>query len=189
DKFIDMSTLLGVFSLSVFMLSPWIGLAGIVVVSGLWLLVCRGLRVAETSAWGWRKSWVMERLRLLRQLPRRLIALNASLACACFGVMMLQFHLLLRSLEPVGWQVGFTLPIILVVTASLPISIMGLGLREGTAALLLSRYGVPMESAVAAAFSLFVVNALLPGLIGIALSPTLIREYRTERTKEKERKK
>ena len=90
--------------------------------------------------------------------------------------MSLQFYLLLSSLESVGWQVGLTLPIILVVS-SLPISIMGLGLREGTAALLLNLYGVPMESAVAAAFSLFVINALLPGLVGLALSPTLLKVH------------
>ena len=94
--------------------------------------------------------------------------------------MSLQFYLLLSSLQPVGWQIGLTLPIILVVS-SLPISIMGLGLREGTAALLLSRYGVPMESAVAAAFSLFVINALLPGLVGLALSPTLVKAYEGEK--------
>ncbi|MCZ6676654.1 MAG: lysylphosphatidylglycerol synthase domain-containing protein, partial [Candidatus Poribacteria bacterium] len=162
----------GLFSMCLVMLSPWIGLASILAVSGLWLLISIGLHVINTSKWGSRKSWLVERLRVLRQLPRRLVALNASLACVCFGLMTLQFYLLLSSLQPVGWQVGLTLPIILVVSG-LPISIMGFGLREGTAVLLLSRYGVPMESAVAAAFSLFVVNSLLPGLIGIALSPTL----------------
>ena len=177
DKFIDISVLLGLFSISLAMLSPWIGLVGFLVVSGFWLLVFLGLRVIDTSVGRAQQSWIAERLRLLHQLPRRLIALNASLACVCFGLMTLQFRLLLSSLQPVGWPAALTLPIILVVS-SLPISIMGFGLREGTAALLLSRYGVPMESAVAASFSLFVVNSLLPGLIGIALSPTLVRKYR-----------
>ena len=174
DKFIDMSTLLGCFLLSLVLLSPWMGLVGIFGVGCLWVLIYTGVSLTKGAKWISQKSWLAERLRLLRQLPRRLIVLNAGFACACFGLMSLQFYLLLSSLQPVGWQVGLTLPIILVVS-SLPISIMGLGLREGTAALLLSRYGVPMESAVAAAFSLFVINALLPGLVGLALSPTLVK--------------
>ncbi len=177
DKFIDMSALLGCFLLSLMLLSPWMGLVGIFGLGCLWVLVYTGISFTKNAKWILRRPWLVERIRLLRQLPRRLIVLNACSACACFGLMSLQFYLLLSSLEPVGWQVGFTLPAILVITGSLPISIMGLGLREGTAALILSRYGVPMESAVAAAFSLFVVNALLPGLVGVALSPTLVKTY------------
>ena len=174
DKFIDMSTLLGVFVLSLALLSPWLGVVGLFGLGCLWVLIYTGVSLTKGAKWLSQRSWLAERLRLLRQLPRRLIVLNAGFACTCFGLMSLQFYLLLSSLQPVGWQVGLTLPIILVVS-SLPISIMGLGLREGTAALLLSRYGVPMESAIAVAFSLFVINALLPGLVGLALSPTLVK--------------
>ena len=174
DKFIDMSALLGVFLLSLVLLSPWMGLVGIFGVGCLWILMYTGFKFTKGTKWISQKSWLVERFRLLRQLPRRLTVLNAGFACACFGVMSLQFYFLLSSLESVGWQVGLALPIILIVS-SLPISIMGLGLREGTAVLLLSRYGVPMEAAVAAAFSLFVINALLPGLVGLVLSPMLVK--------------
>ena len=184
DKFIDMSTLLGVFLLSLALLSPLMGLVGILGLGCLWILVYTGISFTKNAKWILQRPWLVERIRLLRQLPRRLIALNACFACICFGLMSLQFYLLLSSLESVGWQVGFTLPAILVITGSLPISIMGLGLREGTAALILSRYGVPMESAVTAAFSLFVVNALLPGLIGVALSPTLVKAYEGQQMEE-----
>ena len=174
DKFIDMSALLGVFVLSLMLLSPWMGLVGFLGLGCLCVLAYAGVRLTKSTKWISRESWLTARFRLLRQLPRRLIALNACFACICFGLMSLQFYLLLSSLQPVGWQVGLTLPIILVVS-SLPISIMGMGVREGTAALLLSRYGVPMEAAVAAAFSLFVINSLLPGFLGLALSPTLMK--------------
>ena len=180
DKFIDMSALLGVFLLSLMLLAPWPGLVGIFGLGCLWLLIYTGFSLTKSAKWISQKSWLAERIRLLRQLPRRLIAFNACFACACLGLMALQFYLLLSSLKPVGWQVGLTLPIILVVS-SLPISIMGLGLREGTAALLLNRYGVPIEAAVAAAFSLFVINALLPGLVGLALSPTLMKVYERQK--------
>ena len=176
DKFIDMSALLGCFLLSILLLSPWMGLVGLFGLGCLWILIYTGFKFTKNTKWVSQKSWLAEHFHLLRQLPQRLIVLNACFACACLGLMSFQFYLLLSSLESVGWQVGLTLPIILVVS-SLPISIMGLGLREGTAALLLSRYGVPMESAVAAAFSLFVINALLPGLVGLALSLTLLKAH------------
>ena len=166
DKFIDMNTLLGVFLLSLVLLSPWRGLVGIFGLGCLWVLIYTGLNLTKSAKWILQRPWLVERIRLLRQLPRRLIVLNACFACTCFGLMSLQFYLLLSSLQPVGWQVGLTLPIILVVS-SLPISIMGLGLREGTAALLLSRYGVPMESAVAAAFALFVSMRCFPASLDL----------------------
>ena len=180
DKFIDMSALLGVCLLSLMLLAPWLGLVGIFGLGCLWLLVYTGFSLTKSAKWISQKSWLAGRVHLLRQLPRQLIALNICFACICFGLMSLQFYLLLSSLETVGWQVGLMLPIILVVS-SLPISIMGLGLREGTAALFLSRYGVPMEAAVAAAFSLFVINALLPGLVGLALSPTLLKVHKGQK--------
>ena len=180
DKFIDMSALLGVFLFSLVLLSPRLGLVGLFGVGCLWLLVYTGVSLTKSTKWISQKSWLVERFRLLRQLPRRLIVLNICFTCACLGLMSLQFYLLLSSLQSVGWQVGLTLPIILVVS-SLPISIMGLGLREGTAVLLLSRYGVPMESAVAAAFSLFVINSLLPGFVGLALSPTLMKVHKGQK--------
>ena len=180
DKFIDMSVLLGCFLLSLMLLSPWIGLVGLFGLGCLWILIYTGFKFTKNTKWISQKSWLVERVHLLRQLPQHLIAFNACFACACLGLMSLQFYLLLSSFQSVGWQVGLMLSIILVVS-SLPISIMGLGLREGTAALLLSRYGVPMEAAVAAAFSLFVINALLPGLVGLALSPTLMKVHKGKR--------
>ena len=138
DKFIDMSALLGCFLLSVLLLSPWIGLIGLVGLGCLWALMYSGFKFTENTKWISHNSWLVERFHLLYQLPQRVIVLNTCFACACLGLMSLQFCLLLSSLQPVGWQVGLTLPIILVF-GSLPISIMGLGLREGTAALLLSR--------------------------------------------------
>ena len=187
DKFIDMSALLGVFVLSLMLLSPWMALAGLFGVGCLWLLVYTGLNCTKSAKWIVQRPWLIKRVRLLRQLPRHLIVLNACFACICFGLMSLQFYLLLSSLQPVGWQVGLTLPVILVVS-SLPISIMGLGLREGTAALLLSGYGVPMEAAVAAALSLFVINTLLPGLVGLALSPTLVKTHKGQKKVKKNRR-
>jgi len=177
DKLIDIGVLLGLFALSLATWSLRVGVVGLIAINGLWLLAFGGFRFTRTSEWISRKSWLAEPLNRLRDLPQRLVVLNVGLTCAGFGVMMFQFYLLLSSFQPVGWRASLTLPIILVVS-NVPMSVSGLGVREATAALLLSRYRVSLEAAVAAAFSLFVVNALLPGLIGFVLSPTLVQRGR-----------
>ncbi len=60
--------------------------------------------------------------------------------------------------------------IIAAMAGSLPISIGGLGVREGTLVYLLASYGVTAEIAFVIALSGFLVKKLLPGLIGLPLS-------------------
>jgi uncharacterized membrane protein YbhN (UPF0104 family) len=60
----------------------------------------------------------------------------------------------------------------------MPVTIGGLGIREGAAAWLLSRYGVPTAEAALAAFLMFSINTALPGLIGAFLLPAAIRDSR-----------
>ncbi|MCH8289863.1 flippase-like domain-containing protein [Candidatus Poribacteria bacterium] len=174
DKLVDIGILLGLFVLSFLVFSPWLGLTGVlaggVLVFGLSVLL-------RSTHWVTRipqPTWLTEVWRGLRNQPRRLITLNASLTCLCFGCMMLQFQLFLSSLQSVSWWAGLMLPIILLVSSA-PVSISGLGLREGITVLLLSRYAVSIETAIAVSLSVFAVTSLLPGLIGLLLSPTLIK--------------
>jgi uncharacterized protein (TIRG00374 family) len=60
--------------------------------------------------------------------------------------------------------------IIAAMAGSIPISIGGLGVREGTFVYLLANYGVTAEIAFVIALSGFLVKKLLPGLIGLPLS-------------------
>lgn len=62
--------------------------------------------------------------------------------------------------------------IISTIAATLPISIGGLGVREGTLVLLLSAYGVQPETAFAISLGGFIVKTLVPGIIGGSLSLT-----------------
>jgi len=57
-----------------------------------------------------------------------------------------------------------------VVAGVLPISIGGLGIREGTFVLLLSKFGVNPEIAFVISLSGFMVKILIPGLIGLIIS-------------------
>jgi len=53
---------------------------------------------------------------------------------------------------------------------ALPVGFAGLGVREATAALVLASFGIEKEVAVQASFQLFVINMLIPGLIGAFLA-------------------
>lgn len=63
------------------------------------------------------------------------------------------------------------LSIVSVIIANvIPLSIGGLGVREGTFVVLLSTYGVPFEIAFVLSLSGFLVKNLIPGLIGLIIS-------------------
>jgi glycosyltransferase 2 family protein len=94
-----------------------------------------------------------------------------ALTLLAFGVVLLQFGFILLSWK--SWSLGvvfLTFPLV-VLTNVLPITIGGLGLREGAAALLLGHFGVSAADAALAAFLMFALNTALPGLVGALLPP------------------
>lgn len=93
------------------------------------------------------------------------------LTALSFAVVLVQFGLVLLSWR--GWSldiVFLTFPLV-VLTNVLPITIGGLGVREGAAAVLLAHYGVSPAHAVLAAFLMFFMNTALPGLLGAVILP------------------
>jgi uncharacterized membrane protein YbhN (UPF0104 family) len=94
-----------------------------------------------------------------------------ALTVAAFLVVLLQFGIILLSWRNWSPDVVFlTFPLV-VLTNVIPLTVSGLGLREGAAAVLLSRYGVPPPDAALAAFLMFVINTALPGIVGALLFP------------------
>jgi len=92
------------------------------------------------------------------------------LAAAVYSFNLVQFHLLLSASVKVPFSVSFrSLPLIFLAVA-LPVGFAGLGVREATAALVLASFGIEKEVAVQASFQLFVINMLIPGLIGAFLA-------------------
>lgn len=99
------------------------------------------------------------------------IPAGALVSCLLFRLLasfidIFQFYLLINSFTEIKLlQVMCVYPII-ILTNILPLTIGGLGIREGTSILTLSRFGIPPEAAANASFLLFFINTLLPGLIG-----------------------
>jgi glycosyltransferase 2 family protein len=92
------------------------------------------------------------------------------LAATASGVGILQFALLLQSLRPPGGLNSIlisaaTFPLI-VLSNLIPLSINGLGVREGTAVWLMQAYSVSTVVAASSTLLSFALNTLAPGLCG-----------------------
>ena len=84
-------------------------------------------------------------------------------------VALVQFHLLLANYGPVDFAwVLLTQPVIMLIN-TVPVTVAGLGMREGAAVLLLAPFGVSAAAALSAAFLLFLLNTAVPGVAGMAL--------------------
>jgi glycosyltransferase 2 family protein len=96
-----------------------------------------------------------------------------ALTALSFAIVLVQFALILLSWRAWSFDIVLlTFPLV-ILTNVLPITVGGLGVREGTAALLLSHYGVSAAHAEVAAFLMFAMNTALPGLLGAVALPLL----------------
>lgn len=84
-----------------------------------------------------------------------------------YAVMLIQYYILLRQAYPISFAATAYTVVYLWSAGLVPISISGLGVREGLAVYFFSLYGVPAAFSVATSLFLFVFNAILPALAGI----------------------
>jgi uncharacterized membrane protein YbhN (UPF0104 family) len=143
-------------------------------VSGL-LAIYRPQAVAGALRGAVRRLPLGSRLDRLWTSLDALTPLNTSVFLAvtalAFAVVFLQFGVILLSWH--AWSLDIvllTFPLV-ILTNILPLTVGGLGIREGTAAALLSHYGVSPADAALVAFLSFVMNTALPGLVGAFLTP------------------
>jgi len=107
----------------------------------------------------------------LESLNRRSTTIFLGLTAASFAVVLVQFAVVLSSWKaPAADVVFLTFPLV-ILTNVLPVTVAGLGVREGAAVLLLRHYGVPPAHAALAAFLMFFMNTALPGIAGALLLP------------------
>jgi glycosyltransferase 2 family protein len=100
--------------------------------------------------------------------------LYIGLTVAAFALVIIQFGLILRGNPHLSPTVALlTFPLV-ILTNIVPITIAGLGIREGAAILLLGHYHVRPALAAVSAFTMFFLNTALPGIVG-AFMPLLRR--------------
>ena len=112
------------------------------------------------------KQKIKGMLASIESLPTKLTMSCLAIRLLICVIDMMQFGLLITafgSVEPMAILAAY--PLVMLVN-TFPVTISGIGLREGTAAILLSFFGVPAAVAVSASFMLFCINTLFPGIIG-----------------------
>jgi uncharacterized membrane protein YbhN (UPF0104 family) len=90
----------------------------------------------------------------------------ALLSLASTFLELLLLFSLLRAFHRVGFSVALAVYPWITMAGAVPVSLSGLGVREGAAALLLPRYGIPPAVAVEVGLLMFAFNSLLPGALG-----------------------
>jgi len=96
----------------------------------------------------------------------RLLFLNFCFFC----VFLFQYCLLTCAFEPTHFPITFlALSAVMLVKSMLPISIGDLGIRESAAVFFLGKIGLAESTAFNASILLFLINLVIPSIIGLAL--------------------
>jgi uncharacterized membrane protein YbhN (UPF0104 family) len=106
-------------------------------------------------------------LRMLGSVDSRKISVNLVLSFLAFVSVILQLYCLISAFETLNVTSAFLAGPLITISSIMPVSFMGLGVREGISVILFANFGISGAIAVAAAFLLFVINNLLVGAIGI----------------------
>lgn len=130
----------------------------------------RAAHLLGTRRVGWlhatlRRAW--QAFEAIAHLPGRTIAQLLFLSCLAQLPGILAFEILARALGlPLSFvTLGWVRSVVLIVTA-MPISVAGLGVREGVLLLLLRPYGVADHDALAFSLLVFAVTIVGAGLLG-----------------------
>jgi len=98
-------------------------------------------------------------------------AINLLLLTFCFYfIFLIQFYILVCSFESASFLPAFlAIASTMIVKSMLPISIGDLGIRESAAIFFLGRIGLHESTAFNASILLFLINLLIPSLVGLIL--------------------
>lgn len=161
------------------LLAPWMGVSlGVLGVVGAYLITFPGQLsplIALFSAVGplrKRLEKVSDGLRGL-SAPTALVCLG--LTAASFAIVLAQYWIILSAWEAhAQFSIAVLVFPLVILTNVLPITVGGLGVREGTAQYLLTHhFAISGSVAVASAFLMFFLNTAAPGIIGAFLAPLL----------------
>ncbi|MFI5174162.1 MAG: lysylphosphatidylglycerol synthase transmembrane domain-containing protein [Terriglobia bacterium] len=124
-----------------------------------------------------KKGWLGTRLSTVEQVERNLsrgaIAQNFLLSCCMTFVDLVTFYVLLRCFVAVPFSVIlFVFPLVLLTNVA-PITLSGLGVREGTAIALLALFGISSAAAFNATFLSYLLNSVMPAMIGAAYAKNM----------------
>ena len=94
------------------------------------------------------------------------MVLYATISLAAMAVELSAFFFLLRAFAPAGFSTAVATYPYIALAGDLPFSFSGVGIREGAAAFLLSRYSVSSATAVDATLLWFLLGIVFPAILG-----------------------
>jgi hypothetical protein len=100
--------------------------------------------------------------------PGNMIILSGISFLNCL-IIILQFYFLINIYHSSKFEVALASLPVIQLTNLVPITIAGLGVRENLSVLVMKTYNIPNEVAVLGAFSLYMTDVLIPGIIGLIL--------------------
>ncbi len=145
-------------------LAPLLALQGLLLTE---LRLAGRLRARLARWWPHRLASLRDALGRARRLPRSLLVQVFLIAIAIHLVGILAFGMVAAALQlPLSLlTIGWTRSAAILVTL-LPVSLAGLGLREGALVLLLAPYAVPAADALSYSLLCFAATVLAIGLLG-----------------------
>jgi len=117
--------------------------------------------------------FLLPRIPLLKELREKdnnyhyVFIVNALFSLGILLIMSLQYYILLNQVAPISFPATLHTTVYLWSAGIVPISISGLGVREGLAVYFFRYYGVAPAYAVATSLFLFTINAIVPALAGV----------------------
>jgi len=119
-----------------------------------------------------RQRWAEDFLSSLSLFQASALRFALFISFAFYGVVYLQMYLLLNAFSPVSlWDAFLGFAAMMFLKAVLPISFGDLGIREASSVYFYSLVGIPQAAALNASLLLFVVNIVIPAMLGLLFIP------------------
>lgn len=174
DRLVDLLVILALAAYGFSLIAYWkmmALMAGASVVLAVCLLsIERSLKLGRRLVRWKRLDKIFDSLKAVASsLPRQTLYSNFLIAMLVTLLDLLVLWFLLLAFGSGGLRAcAFVFPILLLANVA-PFSISGIGVREGAAVYLFEQFHVAGAVAFNASFMLYVINSLLPGILGMAL--------------------
>jgi uncharacterized membrane protein YbhN (UPF0104 family) len=117
--------------------------------------------------------FLLPRIPILKELREKdnnyhyVFIINVLFSVGILLIMSLQYYVLLNQVAPISFPATLHTTVYLWSAGIVPISISGLGVREGLAVYFFRYYGIAPAYAVATSLFLFTLNGIIPALAGV----------------------
>ena len=114
---------------------------------------------------GYRERWAIMASKI-QSVPIGFKFTFLILTIVCYVIVIIEYHWLISNYQVCRLSAVFKAQPLIMLTNTIPLTIGGLGVREGSAIVLLGHFGISSSAALSSAFMLFLLNTAVPAVIG-----------------------